>query len=178
MSGGTGAVPTSFIGVRDVTELDSGVGTAYQRWPLRSDLPPLAALPTAPACARGLVRSVAHEWGLPDLTDTAELLASELVTNAVRASERLMIRADLAVVPVVWLWLASDKSSLVIHVQDGNDEMPVRRNASPDDDSGRGLMLVESLGSDWGAYRKTVGKVVWVKIDPVNDWQETGYDRS
>ena len=118
------------------------------------------------------------EWGLAELADTAELLVSELITNAVRASERLRVRADLAIVPVIRLWLVSDKSSLVIHVWDGNDEMPVRRNAGIDEESGRGLMLVESLSSDWGAYRETTGKTVWVKIDPVNDWQETGYDRS
>ncbi len=151
--------------------------TAQAPWPLHTRLN-LAALPSAPACARGHVRSVACEWGLPDLADTAELLASELITNAVRASERLRVRADLAIVPVIRLWLVSDKSSLVIHVWDGNDEMPVRRNAGIDEESGRGLMLVESLSSDWGAYRKTTGKTVWVKIDLVNDWRETGYDRS
>jgi anti-sigma regulatory factor (Ser/Thr protein kinase) len=42
----------------------------------------LAALATAPGCARDHVRLVAREWGLPHLADTAELLASELVTNA------------------------------------------------------------------------------------------------
>jgi anti-sigma regulatory factor (Ser/Thr protein kinase) len=137
-------------------------------WPLRTELE-FAALPTAPACARGLVRFVAHEWGLQDLADTAELLASELITNAVRASERLRIRADLAIVPVVGLWLVSDKSSLVIHVWDGSDEMPVRRNAAIDEESGRGLMLVEHLGKDWGAYRKATGKVVWVMVGPMHD---------
>jgi hypothetical protein len=100
------------------------------------------------------------------------------MTNAVQASERLTVRADLAVVPVVRLWVTSDKSLLVIHVWDGNDEMPVRRNTATDEESGRGLMLIETLGSDWGAYRKAIGKVVWVKIDPVNNWQETGHDRS
>ena len=169
MSGGTGAVSTSCGGACDVTELDSGAGTAICQWPLRTHLP-LAALPTAPACARGHVRMVAHEWGLPHLADLAELLASELITNAVQASERLTIRADLAVVPVVRLWVTSDKSLLVIHVWDGNDDMPVRRNSAIDEESGRGLMLVETLGSDWGAYRKASGKVVWVTIDPVDDW--------
>ena len=48
----------------------------------------LAALPTAPACARGHVRAVAHEWGFVGLADTAELLVSELVTNSVQAYER------------------------------------------------------------------------------------------
>jgi anti-sigma regulatory factor (Ser/Thr protein kinase) len=129
-----------------------------------SALPPLAALPAAPACARGHVRSVAHEWGLPDLADTAELLASELMTNAIRASERLRIRADLAAVPVVRLWLVSDQVSMVIHVWDGNDDMPVRKDVGVDDEGGRGLLLVESLGKEWGSYRKASGKVVWVRI--------------
>jgi anti-sigma regulatory factor (Ser/Thr protein kinase) len=164
-AGSGGALPAS------ATELGSSVGTASSPWPRQTRLD-LAALPTAPACARGHVRTVAHEWGLEDLAETAELLVSELVTNAVRASDRLRIRADLATVPVVAVWLVSDKSSLVIHVWDGNDEMPVRRNAAVDDESGRGLMLVESLSIEWGAYRKAAGKVVWVKIDPVNDWQE------
>jgi hypothetical protein len=42
--------------------------------------------------------------------------------------------------------------------------MPVRRDADPDSASGRGLLLVEALGKDWGAYRKASGKVVWVLI--------------
>ena len=83
-----------------------------------------------------------------------------------RASERLRIRADLAIVPEIRLWLVSDLISLVIHVWDGSDEMPVRRDAAIDDESGRGLMLVDTLASDWGAYRKAEGKVVWVLIQP------------
>jgi hypothetical protein len=170
MTGGIGAVSAGCGGAQLAKEIASGAGTACQDWPLMSGLPPLAALPTAPACARGHVRSVVLEWGLQDLADTAELLASELITNAVRASERLRVRADLAVVPVVRLWLASDKSSLVIHAWDGNDEMPVRRNAGIDDESGWGLMLVENLSSGWGAYRTTTGKVVWAQIGPVEAW--------
>jgi len=131
--------------------------------PLQTHLE-LAALPSAVPCARGHVRAVALEWGLEELADTAELLASELVTNALRASDRLRIRADLAIVPVVRLWLESDRASIVIHVWDGSDEMPVRHEANPGDESGRGLMLVESLGKDWGAYREASGKVVWVVI--------------
>lgn len=137
-------------------------------WPLQTHLE-LAALPTAPACARGHVRSVASEWGLADLSDTAELLASELVTNAVQASERLPLRADLPVVPVVRLWVICDQNSIVIHVWDGNSEMPVRRDAASDAEGGRGLLLVDALGADWGAYRKHNGKIVWVMIGPMRD---------
>jgi anti-sigma regulatory factor (Ser/Thr protein kinase) len=116
-------------------------------WPLHSRIP-LAALPTASACARGHVRAVAHEWGLPGLADTAELLASELVTNSVQAYERSPLRADRAAVPVVRLWLVSDRLSLVIHVWDACDEMPVRQDASPDEIGGRGLLLVEALSQE------------------------------
>ena len=167
MISGTGAVTAGCGGAQLArSEHDSGVGTAFQPTHL-----PLAALPTAPGCARGHVRLVAMEWGLADLADRAELLVSELVTNAVRASERLRVRADLAIVPVIGLWLVSDKSSLVIFVWDGSDEMPVLRDAGIDEERGRGLMLVEILSSDWGVYRNKTGKTVWARIGPVNDWQ-------
>jgi anti-sigma regulatory factor (Ser/Thr protein kinase) len=169
MVGGSGVVTADCGGAHLArSEHDSGAGTASNPWPLQTHLS-LGAQPSAVSWARGHVRSVALEWGLPDIADIAELLVSELVTNAVKASDQLRIRADLAVVPVVRLWLISDKSSLVIHVWDGNDEMPVRRNAAIDEESGRGLMLVESLGSDWGAYRKAAGKVVWVMVGPMHD---------
>ena len=170
MISGTGAVTAECGGAHLArSEHRSSIGTASSPWPLVSALPPLAALPTGPACARGHVRSVAMEWGLQDLADTAELLATELITNAVRASERLRIRADLAMVPVVQLWMVSDRASIVIHVWDGSDEMPVRHEANPDDESGRGLMLVESLSKDWGAYREADDKVVWVVIGGMQD---------
>jgi anti-sigma regulatory factor (Ser/Thr protein kinase) len=139
------------------------VMTVRPAWPLHTQLE-LAALPTAPGVARGHVRAVAREWGLTDLAETAELLVSELVTNAVQASERFKIRADLAITPVIKLWLTSDGTVLVIHVWDANPEMPVLRDLAADDEGGRGLFLVSTLGKDWGAYRKADGKVVWVMI--------------
>jgi anti-sigma regulatory factor (Ser/Thr protein kinase) len=132
-------------------------------WPLMTCLE-FHALPSAVACARAHVWSVAREWGLPDLADTAELLTSELMTNSVLAFERLKRRADLAAVPVVRLSVLSDRASLLIRVWDGNKEMPVRKDAGVDAEGGRGLMLVESLAKEWGAYYKANGKVVWVVI--------------
>jgi anti-sigma regulatory factor (Ser/Thr protein kinase) len=122
----------------------------------------LAALPTAASCARKHAKVIALEWGLPERAESVELVVSELLTNAVRASE-ILFSASLAV-PVVQLCLASDLSSVLIRVWDGNRQMPVRRDAGPDDDSGRGLMLVEYLAKEWGSYRKTDGKVVWVLL--------------
>ena len=75
MIGGTSAAWAEAGGALPAraAELGSGAGPAGQDWPLASALPPLAALPTAPACARGHVRAVSHQWGLPDLADTAEI---------------------------------------------------------------------------------------------------------
>jgi hypothetical protein len=160
-AGSGGAPPAN---AADATEHGSGAGTTSNGWPLVSALPPLAALPTAPACARGHVRAVAREWGLSDLVNTAEFVASELVTNAIQASERLVVRADLAIVPVIRLWLTCEGAVLAIHVWDGSDEMPVRRDAGPQEISGRGLMIIDSLAKDWGSYRKAGGKVVWAVI--------------
>jgi anti-sigma regulatory factor (Ser/Thr protein kinase) len=122
---------------------------------------PLAALPTAPGAARGHVRSVAREWGLADLADTAELLASELITNAVQASAKLRTVDP----PVVLLWITSDGISMVIHVWDASPEMPVRVDPGELEDGGRGLLLVETLSKDHGVYRKADGgKTVWCLI--------------
>ena len=129
--------------------------------PLQTHLE-LAALASAVPCARGHVRAVAAEWGLQELADTAELLASELVTNAIQASA--MLRT--AQTPVVHVWVSSDGSSMVIHVWDASAAMPVRQaSTSVDDEGGRGLLLVETLSNDWGTCRRLEGgKVVWVLI--------------
>jgi anti-sigma regulatory factor (Ser/Thr protein kinase) len=127
--------------------------------PLQTHLE-LAALPSAVSCARGHVRSVAHEWGLANLADTAALLASEIVTNAVQASGRLRT----AVLPVVKLSITSDGESLVIRVWDAGQAMPVRQNVGPGDDSGRGLMIIDALSAGWGSYPEADGKVVWATI--------------
>jgi hypothetical protein len=133
--------------------------TAPISWPLQTHLE-LAAYPTAPACARGHARSVALEWGLASLADTAELLASEMVTNALQASRRLAAQE----IPVIRLWLACDQSSLVLHVWDASHEMPTRQQPDPDDESGRGLMIIDSLATRWGSYETRDGKVVWAQL--------------
>lgn len=138
------------------------------KWPVQTRLE-LAAQPTAPGVARGHVRAVARECGLADLAETAELLASEIVTNAIQASQQAIARAALAIVPVIRLWITSDGVCLAIHVWDACHDVPIRHDAGPDAVSGRGLLLVETLGKDWGAYRQAEGKVVWVLISLPDD---------
>jgi hypothetical protein len=105
---------------------------------------------------------VALEWGLAHLADTVELVVSELSTNAVRASALL----KTSEIPVVRLWLASDGTSIVVHVQDESAEMPTRKDAGLDEAHGRGLLIVDHVSDEWGAYRKANGKVVWARLTP------------
>jgi len=52
-------------------------------------------------------------------------------------------------------------------VGDASPEMPVRADALSDDELfGRGLVIVESLASNWGAYRVPTGKIVWALLGP------------
>ena len=134
--------------------------TSAAAWSHESRLE-LGALPSAVPSARLHARLVLWEWGLDGHADTVELIVSELVTNAVRASGGLR-----PWIPVVRLWLRSDRDRVVVQVWDGDDEMPVRQDPELDAESGRGLMLVEHLSLEWGSYRprNPGGKVVWSVI--------------
>jgi anti-sigma regulatory factor (Ser/Thr protein kinase) len=104
---------------------------------------------STPARVRGLVRSTLTGWGLADCCDVAELLAGELVTNAVRHATR----------PIGVRLLRTD--ALLCEVTDNDHHLPVLRDASDDDEGGRGLQLVSRLARRWGASRTGGGKVVW-----------------
>jgi hypothetical protein len=103
-------------------------------WPLMSHLE-LAALPTAVPCFRLHARAVALEWGLAPLAEKIELIGSELVTNAIRVAQRSHGKDSMPA--VVRMWLTSDLHCVLIRVWDGNDHMPMRRDAKPDDEGGR-----------------------------------------
>ena len=138
------------------------LGELIPAWPRQTHLE-LAAFPSTVPCARAHVRAVATECGLAHLADTAELLASEIVTNAVQASDQLKI-ADT---PVVRITVTTDRESLLIRVWDGSVGMPVHQQARPTDDGGRGLTIIDALSTDWGACREADGKIVWALIGPV-----------
>src|ERR1700751_798702 len=92
-------------------------GVMGSSWPLSTSLP-LGALPGATPCARLHARAVLAEWGLDDLAEAAELIVSELVTNAVRASTGPdgPPRYDGAGMPVVVLRMASNHVKLLVEV--------------------------------------------------------------
>jgi hypothetical protein len=103
-------------------------------WPLQSHLE-LGALPTAPGCARLHAKQVLWQWGLGALSETVELLVSEIVTNGVRASQELVAGRfggqRLAEIPTVRLWLSSDRAAVLIQVWDADHRMPERQDGGP-----------------------------------------------
>lgn len=136
--------------------------------PLRTSLV-LGALPSAVACARLHARNVMYEWDLPSVADSVELVVSELVTNAVRASTAPNGRPKYDAktgLPCVHLRLSSDRAHVLIEVWDQDPRMPVAKVASPDDESGRGLMLVEALCDRWDCAVPPGwdGKGVWAEV--------------
>ncbi len=128
-------------------------------WPLSTSLP-LGALPGATPCARLHARAVLAEWGLEDLAEAAELIVSELVTNAVRASTGRdgKPRYDGPQMPVVVLRMASDRIRLVIEVWDGIPGAPAAAHPGPDDESGRGLVLVAAQCDRWSGRRPRLAR--------------------
>jgi hypothetical protein len=138
-------------------------------WPLHSYLE-LGALPTAVPCARLHAKNILYEWAMGSLADTVELLVSEIATNAVRVSADLPVRAwpRYEGLPVIRLWIASDRDRVLIQVWDSDHRKPLQGNPGPDAETGRGLMLVEALSTNWGHYTPEGqgGKIVWALCLP------------
>lgn len=93
-----------------------------------------------PKRLRRIVRAGLTYWGRPDLIETAQLLLTELATNALRHGQG----RDIG----VRVFFRDDR--LVIEVDDGSPTRPELRHAALDDEGGRGLLLVESLAEEWG----------------------------
>lgn len=109
----------------------------------------------SPRLARRFVGEALDDLGAQDASESAVLLVSELVTNAV-----LHARTDVDVVVA-----AHDDERVRVSVIDRNPSMPAQRSFSPTAGSGRGLHLVESVASRWGIEAKEPGKEVWFEID-------------
>ena len=129
----------------------------------------LAALASAPFWARCHTRDVLSKWRmLPETIETAELLVSELVTNAAKFAgpppSKLRNR-DLASVGIIDVALRYLLGRVVIEVSDSDPNPPVAANPDLDSESGRGLMLVQALSKEWSYFfPPTGGKTVYCVI--------------
>ncbi|MFC7914400.1 SpoIIE family protein phosphatase [Streptomyces sp. NPDC057386] len=94
-----------------------------------------------------------REWRLMEASFTAELVVSELVTNAIRYGT-----------PPIRLRLIHDSATLICEVSDTSHTAPHLRRAKTWDEGGRGLLLVAQLTQRWGSRHTTEGKTIWAEL--------------
>ncbi|WP_266660666.1 SpoIIE family protein phosphatase [Streptomyces sp. NBC_01443] len=114
-------------------------------WELEPDL-------SLVAHARELVVGRLSDWQLEELGFVTELVASELVTNAIRYAGG-----------PVGLRLIRDRGVLVCEVSDPSSTQPRLRRARETDEGGRGLFLVAQLTDRWGSRFTRTGKTIWTE---------------
>lgn len=104
--------------------------------------------------ARRFVAATLEADGLGDLVDTAVLLTSEVVSNAILHGKSC---------PTVVV--ETGPGRVRIEVADASSVLPVRKYYRDDATTGRGLMLLARLSAAWGADRLAGGKCVWFEVD-------------
>ncbi|MFG2883400.1 ATP-binding protein [Streptomyces sp. NPDC048297] len=121
-------------------------------WPLPREL-------TSVRRARRLVTAQLRDWAVGDLSDTAELLVGEVVTNALRHT-RGPLRLNLRL---------SD-SRLLCEVEDTEPACPARGVVDTDAEGGRGIELLDLLADAWGSDRTATGKTIWFELRATDRW--------
>jgi len=118
----------------------------------------VATVPRAPqssALLRSLLWTTFACWDCDrERLDDAALVLSELVGNAVRHADAETLRVRLR----------RNDNVLRIAVQDGSPKQPTPQEASWDDESGRGLMIIKALSHRWGWEPRDPGKEVWADV--------------
>jgi len=126
---------------------------------------PLRSSPESVGIGRDFTRTTLLHWGMAALTDLAELVVSELLTNALRhgipSARRLVDECPIR------LKLLGQTPYLMCMVTDPGAAIPVLRESGPFAESGRGLHVVESCCVRWGWHLLDGGgKVVWALLRP------------
>ncbi|MFE3554102.1 SpoIIE family protein phosphatase [Streptomyces sp. NPDC059193] len=112
-------------------------------------------LPSDPSVVAGARRYTTEQltaWGLDEAAFVAELVVSELVTNAIRYGQ-----------PPIQLRLIHENDTLICEVSDSSNTAPHLRRARTFDEGGRGLLLVAQLAQRWGTRHAPIGKTIWAE---------------
>jgi anti-sigma regulatory factor (Ser/Thr protein kinase) len=135
-----------------------GTNADFGHWRLASRLE-LGALPSAVPCARLHAKHIFREWNLAHVADDAELIVSELMTNALKAARQQPDTRHIT------LHLLASHDYLMIQVWDALPTAPAPRPHTIDAETGRGLEIVTLLSDRWGFYHPIGGgKVVWATL--------------
>jgi len=107
------------------------------------------------ARARQVVRDAAGSWGLSDdLTDDAQLVVTELVSNGIDHGEGPLT-----------LRVTRKASEMLVEVHDLSSKQPQVRPVDPSSARGRGMQLVQALSARWGTTPERQGKIVWAELE-------------
>ncbi|MGW1747212.1 SpoIIE family protein phosphatase [Streptomyces sp. NPDC002092] len=112
--------------------------------------------PEALTEARHMIRAAVHAWGAKERADEIELVADEMITNALMHTEGSAI--------VTLRVLGGSERRLRVEVEDSSSALPRRREAGESGVSGRGLLLVDLLTDVWGVEARGGGKCVWCEF--------------
>ena len=112
-----------------------------------------ASDPASVPAGRRFVAALLDDWACAHVTETAALLTSEILTNAVVHG-----------LGPVRLRLRRTDTEVAVIVSDRGRYLPQPRLAGPTDESGRGLNLLEMLATSWGARATADGKDVWFTL--------------
>lgn len=114
---------------------------------------------------RDFTRAALRKWGMADLTDVAELVVSELVTNALRHG--IPSASTPTAEHHVRLRLLAQHPFVMCMVTDPGSDIPVLRESGPSAESGRGLHVVDGCSVRWGWHLLDEGgKIVWAVLRP------------
>ncbi|MFF3209617.1 SpoIIE family protein phosphatase [Streptomyces sp. NPDC002886] len=112
--------------------------------------------PEALVSARHMIGAAVRAWGARDRADEIELIADELIVNALMHTDGPAI--------VTLRVLTGPERRLRVEVEDRSSALPRRREAGDSGVSGRGLMLVDRLADVWGVESRGNGKCVWCEF--------------
>ena len=134
----------------------------HASWP-HKDYVALAAEEAAASSAHLRVRESLHQWRLDNLAADTELVTAELVANAVAATRKIAWELGR---PPVRMWTLASRQAVLTLVWDACAQAPRLGAPGLEEESGRGLVLVDAL-AEWGHYRAPGafgGKVVWARL--------------
>ena len=114
----------------------------------------LTRKPAAAAEARAQVRVAIRDWKIPVDPDIAILLASDLITNAIMHGAGATITVAIR----------CSRGHLRIDVYDQSRSRPPGMDLPAGTDTGRGLVLVAALSTEWGSFRTPAGKAMYFTL--------------
>ena len=119
----------------------------------------LPSIPESVRMARFHIRAALGFHEQDEYADDAEIITSELVTNAIQH-----VRDDGTSTIVVTLARVWNPAAVTVVVSDSSSEGPIRRDTSADSEQGRGLQIVEALSARWGWRYEDGGKAVFAVL--------------